>query len=111
MVKKVYKALKEVTGLTSTDEEVVHKDISQARIKRDPKDLQTSLLWLLSMPACGEVHKALKEVTGLTSTDEEVVHKDLSKARIKHDPKDLHTVMSYLKEKKPFTNNNKKLQM
>ena len=48
-------------------------------------------MWLLYMPACGEVHKALKEVTGLTSTDEEVVHKDLSQARIKRDPKDLQT--------------------
>ena len=47
----------------------------------------TSLLWLLSMPACGEVHKALMEVTGLTSTDEKVVHKDLSQARIKRDTK------------------------
>ena len=42
----------------------------------------TSLMWLLSMPACGEVHKALKE---------EVVHKDLSQAIIKRDPKDLQT--------------------
>ena len=93
---EVHKALNEVTGLTSTDEEVVHKDLSQARIKRDSKDLQTSLLWLLSMPACGKVHKALKEVTGLTSTDEEVVHKDLSQARIKREPKDLQTSLLWL---------------
>ena len=43
---EVHKALKEVIGLTCTDEEVVHKDLSQARMKRDPKDLQTVMSYL-----------------------------------------------------------------
>ena len=43
---EVHKALREVTDLTSTDEEVEHKALSQARIKRDTKDLQTVMSYL-----------------------------------------------------------------
>ena len=69
----------------------------------------TSLLWLLSMPACGEVHKALQEVTVLSQPDGDAVHKDISQSRLKRDAKDLQTVLDYLQERKPFTQNSKEL--
>ena len=58
----------------------------------------SSLVWLLSMPACGEVHKAIREVTGLDSTDSVKTHKDLEPARRKHDAKDVLSIMQYLVE-------------
>ena len=58
----------------------------------------TSLLWLLSMPACGEVHKALQELTLLSRTDGDTMHKDLSQSRLKQDAKDIQTVLDYLIE-------------
>ena len=34
----------------------------------------TSLIWLLSMPACGEVHKAMQEVSGKSTGDTQRLH-------------------------------------
>ena len=60
------------------------------------------------MPACGKVHKALQELTGLSSTGN-VVHKDPSEAGVKRDTKDIQAVIAHLKERKPFSRNNKEL--
>jgi hypothetical protein len=68
----------------------------------------TSLIWLLSMPACGEVHKAMQDVTGLSSPGE--THKDLTQARLKRDARDLQSIIDYLEERKPFTHNCKDLR-
>ena len=38
----------------------------------------TSLIWLLSMSACGEVHKAMHEVTSLSIYGAREIHKDLT---------------------------------
>ena len=71
----------------------------------------TSLIWLLSMPACGEVHKAMQEVTGLLSTHEvEIFHKDTTTAKLKRDAKDLQSILDYLTERKPFSKNTNKLR-
>ena len=64
-----------------------------------------SLIWLLSMPACGEVHKAMQEVTGVSTSGAGEIHKDLTKAKLERDGKDLQTVIDYLEERKPFSKN------
>ena len=70
----------------------------------------TSLVWLLSRPACAEVHKTMQEVTGLSNTEEKAVHKNLTPARMKHDAKDLQSLLDYLLERKPFSYCNTELQ-
>ena len=55
----------------------------------------TSLLWLLSMPACGEVHKALQELTVLSRTDGDTIHIDLSQLRLRRDAKDIQSLTIY----------------
>ena len=68
----------------------------------------TSLIWLLSTPACGEVHKAMQEITGNSSSEE--IHKDLTHARLKRDAKDLQSIIDYLEERKPFSKSCKELR-
>lgn len=63
----------------------------------------TSLIWVLSTPACGEVNRAMTEVTGLQDIKEEEVHKDRSAARMTRDAKDLQTILNYFSERKPFS--------
>ena len=63
-------------------------------------DENTSLVWLLSMPACGEVNKALDELTGKSS--DALEHKDLSKTRIARNAKDVGTIVDFFVERKPF---------
>ena len=70
----------------------------------------TSLVWLLSRPACAEVHKAMQEVTCLSNTYEKAVHKDLTPARMKRDAKDLQSLLDYLLERKPFSFSNTELR-
>ena len=45
----------------------------------------TSLIWLLSTPACAEVNRTMREVTGLQDTNDAEVHKDRSAARMTRD--------------------------
>jgi hypothetical protein len=59
----------------------------------------TSLIWLLSTPACGEVHKVMQEVTGHSSTSAGEIQKDLAPAKLKRDAN-----LRYLTERKPFSN-------
>ncbi len=49
----------------------------------------TRLIWLLSIPACGEVHKAMQDITGVDIADAEETHKDITNAQLLHDSNDL----------------------
>lgn len=69
----------------------------------------TSLLWLLSTPACGEVHKAVQEISGLGSSGPGTIHKDRTQARLSRDEKDLQSIMDYLGERKPFSKTKQEL--
>jgi len=71
-------------------------------------DETTSLVWLLSMPVCGEVHKSMQEIAGLVCPGE--VPKDLSKSRIICDSKDLQCILDYFQERAPFQTNNKEVK-
>ena len=68
------------------------------------------MVWLLSMPSCGEVHTAMQEVMNLSSTDASIVHKDRTKAKLKRDAKDLQSIMDYLNERKQFSKDSKELR-
>jgi hypothetical protein len=70
----------------------------------------TSLIWLLSMPACGEVHKAMQEVTGLLSADAGKIHRERTQATRNRDAKDLQSILDYFEERKPFSKNTKELR-
>ena len=69
----------------------------------------TSLIWLLSTPACGEVNRAMREVTGLQDIKEAVVHKDKSAARMTRDAKDVQSILNYFSERKPFSRDSREL--
>ena len=69
-------------------------------------DETTSLIGLLSMPACGEMHNAMQTVTGLSDMDHDDKHKDLTKARLQRDGKDMQKIIDLLEERKPFSNDN-----
>ena len=66
----------------------------------------TRLVWLLSMPVCGEVHNAVQDVTNLCSQGDNEVHKDLMKARITRDSKDIQCILDFFGERKPFSKDN-----
>lgn len=70
----------------------------------------TSLIWLLSTPACGEVNRAMREVTSLQDIKEEKIHKDRSAARMNRDAKDVQTILNYFSERKPFSQDSKELR-
>ena len=72
-------------------------------------DQTTSLVWLLSTPACAEVNRAMRDVTDLqdTNTSDEEVHKDRSAARMARDAKDVQTILHYFSE--PFSKDSKEL--
>lgn len=69
----------------------------------------TSLIWLLSSPACGEVNRAIREVTSLQDIKEAEVHKDRSAARMTRDAKDVQIILNYFCERKPFSRDSKEL--
>ena len=70
----------------------------------------TSLIWLLSTPACAEVNKAMRELANLQETTDTAIHKDLSAARMTRDAKDLQTILHYFSERKPFSLDSKELR-
>jgi hypothetical protein len=63
----------------------------------------TRLVWLLSMPACGEVHNTMQDVTNLCSQGDIEIHKDLMKARITRDSKNIQCILDFFVERKPFS--------
>ena len=63
---------------------------------------QQRLLWLLSMPACGEVNQAMEGLTGVNYNTVEQ-NKDMTKARQARDWKDTLIVLSHLQERNPFS--------
>jgi len=65
-------------------------------------DESTSLVWLMSMPACGEVHKAVLEIASLSNSYSVDMHKDRINSRMDRDSKDLQSVLDYLTERTPF---------
>ena len=65
----------------------------------------TSVIWLLSMPAYGEVHRAMQEVTGLSSYGAGEIHKDLTQAKLMCDAKDLHSIIDYFEARKSMNTN------
>ena len=75
-------------------------------------DQTTSLVWLLSTPACAEVNRAMRDVTGLqdTNTSDEEVHKDRSAARMARDAENVQTILHYFHERKPFSKDSKELR-
>lgn len=70
----------------------------------------TSLVWLLSMPACGEVQQAVQEITSLSNNYSEEIHKNRAKSRMERDSKDLQSVLDYFTERKPFGTDCKELR-
>ena len=62
----------------------------------------TSVVWLLSTPACAEVNRAMREVTSLHDNSVQNVHKDRSAARMHRDAKDVQNILHYFSERKPF---------
>ena len=75
-------------------------------------DQTTSLVWLLSTPACAEVNRVIRDVTDLqdTNTSDEEVHKDRSAARMDRDAEDVQTILHYFSERKPFSKDSKELR-
>lgn len=71
----------------------------------------TSLIWLMSTPACGEVNRAMGEVTGLQDIKEAVVHKDRTAARMTRDAKDVQIILNYFSERKPFSRDSRELHL
>lgn len=69
----------------------------------------TSLIWLMSSPACAEINRAMTEVTGLQDVKETVVHKDRSAARMTRDAKDAQLLLNYFTDRKPFSINSNEL--
>ena len=63
----------------------------------------TRLVWLLSIPVCGEVHNAMQDVTNLCSQGDNEVHEDLMKARITRDSKDVRCILDFFGARKPFS--------
>ena len=70
----------------------------------------TSLMWLLSTPACGEVNRAMREVTGIEDMHKTEIHKDRSAARMKRDTKDVQIILNYFLERKPFASDSQELR-
>ena len=60
----------------------------------------TSLTWLLSMPACGDVTQAVHEVSDVTQVSD--IHKDCTKARMERDAADTQSIIDFFAERKPF---------
>ncbi len=65
-------------------------------------DNSTSMVWLLSTPACGEVYKAMQDITDLSNRHADELHQDRSKSRIERDSKDLQSILDYFTERMPF---------
>ena len=63
---------------------------------------QQRLIWLLSMPACGEVNRAMQELTKVSYNSGEQ-NKNITQARQSRDWKDTQTLLIYLLERNPFT--------
>ena len=61
------------------------------------------LVWVLLKPACANINNAMQYVTGVYEASDQ--HKDLSKARQTSDVSDTLALVTYLKEKDPFTDN------
>jgi len=65
-------------------------------------------LWLYSMPICLQINNAMQEFTKtLYQTSEQ--HKETGKSRTARDTKDMHIVLSFLRERSPFTNSETEL--
>ena len=60
--------------------------------------------WLLSSPTCAEINDAMQTLTSVKyqSNDQ---HKDTSQSRQEKDNKDMKSLLSYLKERDPFGDN------
>ncbi|CAG2250738.1 unnamed protein product [Mytilus edulis] len=58
--------------------------------------------WLLSMPACSSINSAMQTVENLQYTTSEQ-HKESTKSRQERDNKDVLTILSYLRERNPFS--------
>ncbi|CAG2201846.1 unnamed protein product [Mytilus edulis] len=58
--------------------------------------------WLLSMPACADMNQAIQELTGVGyyTSDQ---HKEESIARQKRDREDIMSILTFMKERSPFT--------
>ncbi len=72
----------------------------------------TILIWLLSIPACGEVHtsKAMQDITGVDIADAEATHKDMTHAQLLRDSNDLQLIIDDLIERKTFGMDSKELR-
>ncbi len=69
------------------------------------------LIWLLSIPACGEVHtsKAMQDITGVDIADAEATHKGMTHAQLLHESNDLQLIIDDLLVRKPFGMDSKEL--
>ena len=61
------------------------------------------VVWVLSMPVCTEMNRAMQEYTGLTFSTGSDQHKEVAEARQERDKTDTYKLISYLKERNPFT--------
>lgn len=63
---------------------------------------QQRLIWLLSMPVCGEMNRAMLDLTIVSySTGEQ--NKEISESRKNLETKDTQTLLNALAEQNPFT--------
>jgi hypothetical protein len=61
-------------------------------------------LWLLSMPACGDISSAMQEATDMEFFTSEQ-HTESTTARMKRDDKDMKELLKYMLPRNPFTFN------
>ena len=62
------------------------------------------LLWVLSMPGCADMNESMQKLTGV-SFETSDQHKDMTESRQARDVKDTIALISYLRDRDPFTQN------
>ncbi|XP_055996638.1 uncharacterized protein LOC125683641 [Ostrea edulis] len=66
-------------------------------------------LWLISMPACADINQAMQDLSGVGYFSSEQL-KDETHARQKKDTEDIKTLITFLKDRNPFLEDDRSLR-